>query len=124
MRDQVFFICPCCDFFWYDRNHFLRDKNVKLTGYQVHFDALKLGMFLFNHSCETTFSLKTEFFFDMYDGPVYREHLIDSNSCPGYCLRENCLDSCPQKCECAFVRKIIQLILDYPKRNCSEKVMH
>jgi hypothetical protein len=115
-KSESFYSCLCCGVKWHCRDELLSDPEVNLLGYQVHFDCLKLGLFLFNHSCKSTFSLKAEVFFDLYDGPVYKEKLAGSETCPGYCLKQNSLAPCSAKCECAFVREIIQIIKNFPKK--------
>jgi hypothetical protein len=115
------FCCPCCGIKWLTRKEFLEDPEVKLLGYQVHFDCLKLGLFLFNHSCMSTFSLKAENFFDLYDGPVYQKRMTGTDVCPGYCLRRNCFEPCPAECECAFVREVLQIVKNYRKKSLKNR---
>ena len=106
----TFNTCPNCNFIWQNRDDFLKDNDVTIIGYQVHFKHLIAGLFLFNHSCKGTFSLKVNAFEDLYNGPVFTERATGSDACPGHCLHENRLDPCPAKCECAFVREIIQFL--------------
>lgn len=102
--------CPGCGFKWHSRDDFLNDNNISFVGYQVNFKNLRTGIFLFNHSCKDTLALEVGAFEDLYDGPIYQERATGSDSCPGHCLREDILDPCPAKCECAFVREIIQIL--------------
>ncbi|MCW8891803.1 MAG: hypothetical protein OQL18_00600 [Deltaproteobacteria bacterium] len=90
------------------------DPEVVLIGYQANFIRLEKGLFLFNHSCQSTLSVEVGAFSDLYDGPIYGENLTGSDSCPGHCLYENNSKSCPEKCECAYVREIL-ILLEKPE---------
>ena len=108
--------CPVCNKVWETRNDFLDDPDIELSGYQVHFKDLTEGLFLFNHSCKNTLALKAGLFADLYDGPIFEEQLTGTEDCPEYCLKKHELRPCPNKCECAYVREIMQLIMAWPKR--------
>ena len=113
---QLFKKCSCCASPWFDRNEFLQDGAIDLIGYQANFSQLELGYFLFNHlTCQSTLAIPAGQFKDLYDGPVFAIKLTGSESCPGYCLNEASFDLCTAKCECAYVREIMQLIRDWPK---------
>jgi len=109
-QTKKFKTCPSCEKLWPTRQQFIDDPRLKLIGYQVNFKELKTGLFLFNHSCGTTMSLKVEKFVDLYDGPVFTERKTGSDQCLGLCLHRSELRPCPAKCECAFVREIIQIL--------------
>ncbi|MFO7748984.1 MAG: hypothetical protein R6V54_02700 [Desulfobacteraceae bacterium] len=102
--------CNNCGTEWKTRKAFLNDKDLVITGYQAHFEELTLGLFLFNHNCKTTLAIAAGEFQDLYRGPVFAERLTDSDQCPGYCLDQDELEPCPNHCECAYIREIIQLI--------------
>jgi hypothetical protein len=108
--------CSSCYYPWVTRTDFLTDNDITLVGYQANFDELAAGLFLFNHGCGTTVSLPVSDFKNLYKGPVFRERLTGTDECPGYCLRKNKLDLCPAKCACAFVREIMQVIRQIPKK--------
>ena len=55
-------------------------------------------------------------FKDLYDGPVFKDRLLSTEQCPEYCLHEDQLDPCPAKCECAYVREILQTVQRWPKK--------
>ena len=112
---SVFKECPMCGSPWESRDDFLSDPCVEIIGYQACFKELTAGYFLFNHSCEGTLALLVEEFEDLYDGPVYEEQKTGTDECPQYCLRKEELAPCPARCECAFVREIIQLVRRWPK---------
>ena len=108
--------CTFCGYRWQSRKDFLEDVSTEMIGYQVNFDNLRLGLFLFNHlDCGTTLGIPAGVFKDLYNGPVYSERLLESEQCPSYCLHENQLDPCPVRCECAYVREIIQIIRSWQK---------
>ncbi len=107
--------CPLCGCVWSSRSNFLADPGIEIIGYQVCFTALTAGFFLFNHSCAGTLAILVEEFEDLYDGPVYAERKTGTEECPEYCLHKEELARCPRRCECAFVREILQLVRAWPK---------
>jgi hypothetical protein len=109
--------CSLCGHRWQSRNDFLKDPSTDMIGYQVNFDQLNLGLFLFNHlACRTTLAIPAGNFKDLYNGPVYSERLLGTKECQEYCLHEDQLDPCPAKCECAYVREITQVVRFWQKR--------
>lgn len=92
-----------------------------MIGYQVHFDELVAGLFLFDHICGTSFAIQAGSFQDLYDGPMFIEKLNGTEECEGYCVHKNDLRPCPAKCECAYVREIMQVILSWPKQGSAVK---
>jgi len=116
MVKNPFKICSACNFVWAERNVFLGDHGIKATGYQVDFNRLKSGLFLFKHaSCHSTISIPAGEFTDLYNGEIFEMRSTGKGDCPGYCLRKNELRPCPAKCECAFVREVLQLVKNWPK---------
>jgi hypothetical protein len=101
---------------WHGRTSFLSDPTLRLIGYQVHFQELTAGLILFNHNCGTTLSVQAKAFQDFYEGPMFTERLTGTEACQGSCLHEDDLRPCPAKCECAYVREVLQVILQWPKR--------
>jgi len=111
--------CTCCGFSWLSREQFLCDTQVELVGYQVNFNNLRLGFFLFNHlTCKSTIAIAAGRFIDLYNGPVFAERLTGSDSCPGYCLHDDILQPCTARCECAYVREILQVVRNWPRDDC------
>lgn len=111
--------CTSCGKMWADRNAFLADPAICIIGYQVNFEQLKLGYYLFNHTaCLTTLAVHAAQFVDLYDGPIYSQSKTGGEDCGGHCLREYDLDPCYAECECAYVREIIQIIRTWP--SCKE----
>jgi hypothetical protein len=102
--------CSNCSTIWHSQEEFLHDAAVELVGYQININELSEGLFLFNHACGTTMALTATVFRNLYSGPVFTERLFGSEQCSGLCLRQDDLNPCPEKCECAFVREVIQEI--------------
>lgn len=107
--------CPDCGRTWAGREALLADPQVRLCAYQANFEKPEAGQFLFNHSCGTTFSLPAKAFEDLYSGPLYTGCMKGEADCPGKCLHSEDLSPCPAKCECAHIREILQIILNWPK---------
>lgn len=113
---QTFKTCTCCKCPWFTREEFLEDANVEIIGYQANFGDLELGLFLFNHlDCHSTIAIPADRFNDLYDGPVFAHRLTGTEFCLELCKDVNELASCDRKCECAYVREIVQIIRAWPK---------
>jgi len=117
---KLFKTCPVCKKVWKARNDFMDDPDVVIIGYQVHFKELTEGLFLFNHSCNATLTVRAGAFSDLYAGPMFTTRLTGTDECPGYCLVEHELRPCPAKCDCAYAREIVQLIKTWPKLDWHE----
>jgi hypothetical protein len=116
MPSAPFKKCSKCRFVWRERTSFLTDPNVKMVGYQVHFEKLKAGLFLFDHSCRTTMAVEAGKFQDLYDGPMFADNLTGTEDGEDRCLQLTDLHPCRLKCECTYVRNVAQIILNWPKR--------
>jgi hypothetical protein len=110
MPENVFKTCIVCGKKWLSRDEFLADSDISSIGYQANFVSLEKGLFLFNHSCHNTLSIEVHAFADLYDGPIYASRLLGTEDCAGYCLQRNILRPCPEKCECAYVRQVLQCL--------------
>ena len=104
--------CPLCGFKWAERESFLNDPDIVIIGYQTRFRNLTEGLFFFNHSCNGTMAIPVDKFADLYNGPVFNDRKTGGEGCPGHCLYKENLDPCPNECECAYVREVIQIIKD------------
>jgi hypothetical protein len=113
---RLFKKCPMCGTSWRRRDDFLADPDIGVVGYQVNFRDLIAGIFLFNHNCGDTLALPVSAFRDLYSGPLFHERAVGTSECPGHCLRQDDLEPCPAKCECGFVREILQTVRNWPKR--------
>ena len=113
---SVFKECGLCGMCWTDRDQFLTDPHVVAAGYVVSFEELKSGLFLFNHSiCGNTLSVRAGEFTDLYDGPVFKTRRTGLPECPAHCLRKDDLAPCPGRCECAYVRAVLDKVVHWPK---------
>ena len=118
--DDVFKTCTFCGHVWSARETFLADPRVSLVGYQAFFPDLVMGLFLFNHlECETTLAIHAKEFVDFYDGPVFGERMDESEDCLGRCKKPDDLEPCPNQCECAYVREVVQIVREWPKGGSS-----
>ena len=108
--------CLPCGNKWFARDDFLEDSSIEIIGYQVNFDDLLAGIFLFNHSCGASLYLSVRYFNGLYEGPIFKERVTGSDDCPEYCLYQDQLDKCSARCECAYVRNIIDIIKKWPKK--------
>ncbi|HKJ69319.1 MAG TPA: hypothetical protein VKA68_15270 [bacterium] len=113
--------CAACGMEWQTRQEFLEDPEITLVGYQAHFEELSAGLFLFNHCCGNTLALLIADFADFHSGSIFTEKKHNSDECPGYCLHEEDLQPCPIKCECSYIRDIMQMITRWPKREPQEE---
>lgn len=121
MEKHLFKTCTICEAIWQTRDDFLADPDIFIVGYQVHFNALTEGLFLFNHSCRGTLAIKAGEFEDLYKGPVFQKRLTGTGECREHCLHSEDLDPCPAECECAFVREIVQIVNGWQKNKRSTK---
>lgn len=86
-------------------------------GYQVSFEAaLEAGYLLFNHSCGTTLAVPVNKFQDLHQSPVCPGSLNDADISQEYCLTEDGEQDCQTGCECAKVKKIMNVIKLWPKK--------
>ncbi|MBU0713200.1 hypothetical protein KJ762_12505 [bacterium] len=114
---SIFKKCPNCGFEWQVRDSFLIDPNNLLKGYQVNFNSLKQGLFLFDHLlCKTTMAIKAGEFRDLYNGPVFTKRRTGTEKCPGYCSRPQELSKCPNECDCAWARDVADIISHWKKQ--------
>jgi hypothetical protein len=108
MQTDAFVRCSGCGMEWLGRDSFIADEEIVLIGYQANFTALEKGLFLFTHTCQATLPVAVQAFADMFAGPIFGVRQLESEACAGYCLHRNALQACPNECECAYVRDILQ----------------
>ena len=110
--------CSKCTELWNTRNDFLSDSNIIVKGYTANLDHLELGIFFFDHNlCKTTLAIQASKFTDLYNGEVFDTRLTGTEECPGYCLNTDELRNCPAKCECAYVREVLNIVTNWEKAN-------
>jgi hypothetical protein len=108
-----------CGEIWNTRDEFLDDSSLELEGYGADFEIIEDGLFYFTHrapGCSSTMALKAKEFLNLYTGERFRENKMGSDECPRLCLERNRLDRCPNSCEYAFVREVMQIIKKRHKR--------
>jgi hypothetical protein len=109
--------CPKCKFQWDRRLDFLQDPHLEPIGYQVNFRSLEAGIFLFNHDCKGTLAIPALEFQDLYHGPIFKERATGGPECTEKCLHNEDISPCPARCECSFVREILQVVQNWPKNS-------
>ena len=107
--------CNMCKEVWRDCSEFLSDPDVKLFGYQATPEKLEAGLFYFHHSCNNTIIIDVEVFTYLYDGEIFNDNFSGTDKCAEFCLHKYELDPCPNKCECAYVREVLQIVRNWPK---------
>ncbi|MCG8619927.1 MAG: hypothetical protein MI802_27220 [Desulfobacterales bacterium] len=112
----MFKTCTKCNTVWKTRQDFLTDPGITVSGYQVFFQNLRDGLFLFNHHCGTTIAIEASKLLDLYKGPVYTRRISDGRNCPGKCTMNNIMDPCSKRCRCAFITEIIKEIKRIKKK--------
>ncbi len=113
--EQIFKTCPACSKKWKTMEDFVSDPSLELNGYKADFKDLEYGMFFFTHKiepCHSTMTIMIEDFRKLYSGPIYKENKAFSEECPRYCIDEKNLARCDAFCECAFVREIMEIIVN------------
>ena len=113
VKVQTFKECPSCHHAWREREEFLSDPTLRVVGYQANMANMMAGLFLFQHDvpeCGTSLAIAAEEFADMHRGPIFEKCLYGTDRCPGYCMSSQSLLPCPAKCECAYVRDVLQEI--------------
>jgi hypothetical protein len=106
--------CHNCGCEWESRDQFLSDADIQLIGYQVNFREIALGLVYFNHACMGTLTIPAYYFVDLYHGPVFEKHQKIADDRPEYCFRKDEIKPCPEQCECAFIKGVLQVIKYWP----------
>jgi hypothetical protein len=114
----MFKACSGCPSRWETLEGFLSDPDILLAGYQVHPNDLEGGLFFFTHAkepCFTTLAIPVTKFLSLNDRPLVgeRNHQLCSRS--EFCQHQNDLSPKPKKCECIWVRELLQIIQSWPK---------
>jgi hypothetical protein len=112
--DKEFKECTNCHKIWKDRNEFLNDDSMILDGYQVNYGDLVAGFFLFTHDvedCGSTIAIPAGEFLDMHEGPMFDDISKENvEGCPGYCGDAKNMEPCGKKCECSYVRDVLDKV--------------
>jgi hypothetical protein len=113
LEHAPFKICPMCLTAWNDRESFVTDPQLVVNGYQAFFDRPEDGLILFTHrtkNCHSTLALKAANFKSLYQGPKHDLLNRGEPSCPRYCLVNENLEPCREKCSMHWVREVLQLL--------------
>jgi hypothetical protein len=116
---EPFKTCPLCNEQWLTREDFLADPHLECRGYQVNLDLLHDGLFFFVHGkpgCGTGLAIDVSEFIGLYNGKTYIERIDRTSECPGHCFDKEDLRPCKKTCACAFIRDLLQVIREWPKR--------
>jgi hypothetical protein len=125
MGDESFKTCPCCGKSWPTRQEFVAEESLQLNGYMADFEKLDYGLLFFTHEvddCRSTMAVEVSTLKDLYQGPVYKERLTGTETCPGYCRDQGNLNRCEAKCECAYVRELMQVLQKMGNRDPQQEV--
>jgi hypothetical protein len=94
---------------WKTRDGFLRDKSVKIVGYQPDLINHRYNHFLFFHrlkSCGQFFGIRASEFKDLRTGKCPKELNMGQEDCPGYCTDTMDLRVCSVACRNATDREV------------------
>lgn len=108
--------CQSCGAVWRTCADMLSDPQVELIGYQTNFVEAGEGFFLFEHkapACGTTFGVSAGALAELHDGPVVVNRPVAV--CAEYCLYRSKLVPCPSKCECEYVRTMLDVLKNWRK---------
>jgi hypothetical protein len=98
---------------WKTRDSLLRDKSVKIIGYQPDFVNNKYNHFLFRHrvkGCGMFFGVRATDFSDLREKECPNELCFGKDDCPGYCTDTFELRVCSVTCRNASDRAIASKI--------------
>jgi hypothetical protein len=107
--------CKQCGKEWPDREDFFADPGLVLSGCQVDVEAPPVSAFLFDHKvagCGTTLAVPVRAFDDLWDGPRHKVKWGLSAKCAGKCHDPHNLEDCSNECAAAYVRHILQIVLE------------
>lgn len=123
--------CPLCSTSWYTIDDFIRDSEIEVIGYQPHPEKTGAGLFIFGHRhCNSSISVQLEALSDLQVcltqdadsvyiiGPDMIQEENSTEVCYTNCLRKTDSSNGNKRCECAYVREVIQLIKHLPKNGC------
>jgi len=113
MKPEPFKICPSCKAIWPTLDDYLSDPELNVVGYQAVLDDLCGGLFIFNHvhdDCGTSMAIPVKEFVSLSELPILNRRIGCPEKCPGLCMHMDELGHCPVKCECTWVREVLQTI--------------
>jgi hypothetical protein len=117
-EQDIFKKYPFCGKIWPTRDAFILDTQLTVDGYQPDFECLEEGLFLFTHhqlNCYSTMAVTIKEFVDLYNGIRYTERKTGLSECKGNCLDIHNFKLCKAKCECAYIREVLNIICEQKK---------
>ena len=109
-------VCPSCKKSWDDPLDLVRDRSLRLNGYQAVAPDATNGVVLLTHEavgCHSTLAIFLRDFRFLYDGPEYELCLQGEPSCEEHCLRREDLSLCDAHCSMHWAREVLQCFLTH-----------
>ena len=109
-----FTTCKHCGKTWPDREAFVADAGISISGCQVDTRHPAESALLFDHrsaDCGTTMALPLRRFQDLCTGPRHKVSWAKSKMCPGMCSDPRDTAPCAKECSCAYVRAVLQEVM-------------
>lgn len=107
-KDAEYKKCVCGKA-WKTRDSFLKDKKVKIVGYQPDFINRRYNHFLFQHKikdCGEFIGIRASDFSDLREKGCPKDVCMGQEGCPGYCLDTFDLRVCSVTCRNATDREV------------------
>lgn len=108
-KEKALFKTCDCGKGWSTRDDFLRDRFVKILGYQPDFVNHKYNHFLFQHrikKCGGFLAVRASDFADLREKACPNELCAGTENCPGYCMNTLDLRVCSVACRNANDREV------------------
>jgi hypothetical protein len=108
--------CTFCQKTWKTVEDMIHDPTLKVNGYQAVFGTPEEGLFLLTHyegDCGSTLAVEAGNFKHLYDGPEYEECKARGEGCPLHCVDINNLQPCSNTCSMAWVRVVLQHLINH-----------
>jgi len=109
-------VCPSCKKTWDDPLDLIRDRSLRLEGYQAAVPDADNGVVLLTHEapgCRSTLAVFVRDFHHLYDGPEYELCLQGQPSCGLHCLNREDLSPCDAPCSMHWARAVLQCFLTH-----------
>jgi hypothetical protein len=111
--------CTMCEKSWETLDDFVKDKEIKLNGYQVNIIDPLRGMFIFTHNiplCGTSVAIKIDKLASLSEKPLPTQSIERPHDCPGHCLIESNFNKCTATfCLGQVIRDLLQTLANIPK---------
>jgi hypothetical protein len=109
-------VCPSCKKTWDDPLDLIRDRSLRLNGYQAVVPDSTDGLLLLTHEaagCRSTLAVFVRDFRFLYDGPAYGVCLQGEPSCEEHCQLQKDLSLCDAHCSMHWAREVLQCFLTH-----------